>query len=210
MADLKTLLPEYDYVAYPYGGPKSENHTAAILYKTDKYKVLDEGVFWLSETPDQPSVGWDATDTRICTWAKLQNKITGEAFYFFNAHFYYRYVTARQHSGPLMTRMIKAIADDDLPVICTGDFNSSSETSQIQAIKGYLDDAFEVSLTPPLGPEGTVLGGGTFVGEPKGRIDYVFTNKKVKVLNYVTLTNTYNAGKHPSDHLAVVCDVVLN
>src|SRR5690606_18485476 len=139
-------------VAYPYGGPQSQNHTAAILYKKAQFEVLDQGVFWLSETPHAPSIGWDATDTRICSWAKLQDRATGQAFYFFSAHFYYRYVTARQHSGPLMVRMINEIAQGGLPVICTGDLNSDPETPQIQAIKAVFNDAFETSLTPPLGP----------------------------------------------------------
>lgn len=209
MAELKELLPEYDYVAYPYGGKQGDIHTAAIVYRKDKYEVRDRGVFWFSETPNEKSIGWDATDTRICTWAKMRDKVSGQEFYFFTAHFYWRYVTAKQNSGPLMVRMVKEIAKDGLPVICTGDYNSRDTTSQIKAIKEHLKDAYDVSKTAPFGSEDTNMGGGNFRGEPKGRIDFVFINNKVDVLNYVVLSNTYDKGRHPSDHLPVVCDVVL-
>lgn len=209
MTELLELLPEYDYVAYPYAGATSKNHTASIVYKKDKLEAVDHGVFWFSETPEKQSIGWDATDTRICSWAKMKDKASGQEFYFFTAHFYWRYVTAKQNSGPLMVRMVKEIAKDGLPVICTGDYNSAVTTSQIQAIKAFLKDARDVTATPPFGPKDTNMGGGNFQGEPRGRIDYIFVNDRVKVLNYVTLSNTYDKGRHPSDHLAIVSDVIL-
>jgi endonuclease/exonuclease/phosphatase family metal-dependent hydrolase len=209
MAELKALLPEYDYVAYPYGGSNADNHTAAIVYRKDKYEVLDQGVFWLSETPYEQSIGWDATDTRICAWAKMRDKLTGKSFYFFNAHFYWRYTTAKANSGPLVVRMIQEIVNENIPVICTGDYNSNPSTPQIQSIKGFLSDARDVAVHAPFGSEDTNLGGGNFQGEAKGRIDYIFVNDRIQVLNYVVLSDTYANGKHPSDHLPVVCDVVL-
>lgn len=209
MADLMQLLPEYNYVGYPYAGRTSANHTASIVYKKDKYDIVDKGVFWFSETPETQSIGWDATDTRICTWARMKDKASGQEFYFFTAHFYWRYVTAKQNSGPLMVRMVKEIAKDNLPLICTGDYNSAASTSQIKAIKAFLKDARDVTLRPPLGPADTNMGGGNFQGEPKGKIDYVFVNDRVTVLSHVVLSNTYDKGRHPSDHLPIVCDVIL-
>lgn len=209
MKDLDELLPEYSYIAYPYAGDNSNSHTASILYKTDKYDIIDHGVFWLSQTPNEQSIGWDASDTRICSWAKMKDHASGNEFFFFVAHFYWRNVTARQNSGPLMVRMIQEIADMNVPIVCTGDFNSVDTTSQIQTIKKKFRDAYEVTENSPFGPEGTNLGGGNFQGEPKGRIDYIFVNSLVKVVNYVTLTCTYNNSKHPSDHLPVVCDLLL-
>ncbi len=42
--------------------------------------------FWLSETPEKPSVGWDAVLPRICTWGHFKYKDTGFEFLFFNLH----------------------------------------------------------------------------------------------------------------------------
>jgi endonuclease/exonuclease/phosphatase family metal-dependent hydrolase len=209
MKDLNELLPEYSYIAYPYAGVNSNSHTACILYKTNKYDIIDHGVFWLSQTPHEQSIGWDASDTRICSWAKMKDISSGQKFYYFVVHFYWRNVTARQNSGPLVVQMIEELADKNIPIICSGDFNSVDTTSQIQAIKKTFKDSYEVTENSPYGPEGTNLGGGNFHGEPKGRIDYVFVNRLVKVVNYVTLTCTYDNSKHPSDHLPVVCDLLL-
>src|SRR5690606_19046133 len=138
MDDLKELLPAFDIVAHPYGG-KGDLHNAAILYKKDRFELLDSGVFWLSETPEVRSIGWDASDHRVCNWGKFREKFSGKEFFFFNTHFYWRKEIARKESGPLMAIKIKEIAGDS-PTIITGDFNSRPETSQIAAIKEVVND----------------------------------------------------------------------
>src|SRR5690606_3089360 len=209
MGDLMTLLPGYDYIGYPYGGSTSKNHTASIVYKKAEYEVVDQGVFWYSETPDVESIGWDATDTRICTWARMKHKATGQEFYFFTSHFYYRYRTAKQNSGKVMVRKIKEIAGNNLPVISTGDLNSSPRTSQITDVLTYLGDSYVLSESPRSGPKGTGFPGGVFEGTPGSRIDYVLVNDRIRVLSYAVLADSYNNGHYPSDHLPVVCDLLL-
>ncbi len=209
MADLMTLLPEYDYVGYPYAGKTSKNHTASIVYKKADFEVLDHGVFWYSETPDVESIGWDATDTRICTWAKMKHKSSGQQFYFFTSHFYWRYATAKRNSGALMVRKIREIAKDNLPIISTGDLNSNPKTPQIADVLTFLGDAYKLTENPRSGPDATGFPGGVFEGTPGSRIDYVLVNDRVHVQSYAVLTDSYNNGRYPSDHLPVVCDLLL-
>lgn len=205
MSDLRTLLPAFEQVSYPYGG-KGDLHTAAILYKKDRFEVLDQGVFWLSETPDEPSMGWDATDRRICSWAKFKEKKSGKTFYFFNVHFYWRLEVAKRESGPLMVRKIKEIAGD-APAVCVGDFNSTSETSQILAMKASMQDAYDATETTRKGIEDTNLGGGNFLGPAKGRIDYIFVSKNVRVKDYEVYSDRYNGDRYPSDHLPLASTI---
>jgi len=201
MKDLLELIPAFDMIAHPYGG-KGDLHNAAILYKRDQFELLDSGVFWLSETPDVASIGWDATDRRICNWGKFKEKYSGKEFFFFNVHFYWRKQIAKQESGPLVAAKIKEIAGD-APVILTGDFNSTPETSQIVAMKEVLTDVYDVSKTERQGVEGTGFPGGVFQGAPDGRIDYVFVSSKIQVYDYKVLSDTYKDGRYPSDHLPV-------
>lgn len=208
LADMKDLLPDYDYVSHPYGGKNHDLHSCAIFYKKAKYDILDEGVFWFSETPNEASIGWDATDRRICYWAKFKDLKTDVEFYFFTAHFYWRMHLAKEHSGPLMIQKVREIAGD-APVISTGDYNSLPDASQIQAILTGLKDAYEVTETPPVGPESTNLGGGVFQGEPDGRIDYIFVSDHFRVMSYATLTDMYRDDRYPSDHLPIVSELSI-
>lgn len=112
------------------GGQGGEH--SAIFYRKDRFKLLASGDFWLSETPDKPGKGWDATCcNRIASWAELKDVKSKKTFYVFNVHFDHQGVIARRESGKLMVEKIRAIAGKS-PVILTGDLNSTPETEQIQ------------------------------------------------------------------------------
>jgi endonuclease/exonuclease/phosphatase family metal-dependent hydrolase len=207
LEDLKALLPGYEYLGHPYGG-RGDLHNAATFYRSSLFDVMDSGVFWFSETPDEPSVGWDASDRRIAHWTKFKVKATGKVFFFFNVHFYWRLEEAKRESGPLLVRKIKEIAGE-APVICVGDFNSTDETSQIQAVKSFLGDAYEQTLMPRQGAENTNMGGGVFRGEPTNRIDYIFVSPQIQVKDYKVLSDRYDGDRYPSDHLPVTSLVAL-
>lgn len=207
LEDLKGLLPGFNYIKHRYGS-SNIHHNTAIFYKTSLFVPIDKGVFWFSETPDIPSIGWDATDKRICQWVKFKVRKTGQEFYFFNLHFYWRYKVAKEESGPLLVKEIKKIAGNS-PVICTGDFNSTPETSQIIAVKKFLSDAYEVSKKPWDGINVTGFHGGVFKGKPVSRIDYIFVSHQFEVENYEIISDTYDGDRHPSDHLPVTALVIL-
>lgn len=207
--DMKLLLPDYGSVGHPYGGSSGTGHNCITFYKKGLFEPLDKGVFWFSETPDEPSIGWDATDRRICYWTKFRDLTTRKEFYFFNAHFYWQFTTAKENSGPLMYEKVKQIAGDNV-VIATGDYNSQSTSSQIIKIKSLLSDAYDMSETAREGPVGTSLSGGVFQGTPGSRIDYIFLSKGVRVLDYKVINDTYGSlGHYPSDHLPVTSKISI-
>ncbi|UTA69793.1 endonuclease/exonuclease/phosphatase family protein [Emticicia sp. 21SJ11W-3] len=188
-------------------GDKAGEHSA-IFYKKSRFKVLKSGDFWLSETPDKPGKGWDATCcNRICSWAKFQDLTTRKSFYFFSVHFDHQGVEARRQSGKLMVKKIKEIAAD-APAICTGDFNSTPETEQIKEIQTLLNDAHNVTIMPPYGPEGT-FNAFKFDAPMNNRIDYIFVDKKIKVLKYGVLTDAKEQ-RYPSDHQPVVIKALID
>ena len=205
--DIKALLPAYASVSYPYGGKDGKSDNATILYKKGKFDVLAQGEFWYSETPEVKSIGWDATDQRICTWAKMKYKPDGQMFYFFTSHFYYQYATAKHRSGRVMVDQIAKIRKDNLPVISTGDLNSGPGTPQVQTIQNMLEDAYRVTETPPLGLYNTTFHGGIFTGTPVYRTDYIFVSDAIRVRAYSVSVESYGDGKYPSDHLPVICDL---
>ena len=202
--DLKALLPDYDCTGHPYGGKSGKSHTATIFYNREKFELLEDGTFWYSPTPEVESIGWDASDLRLCHWGEFRDKASGREFYFFNSHLYWRKQTARANSGKVHNQMIQKIAGDK-PVISVGDFNSTEDEQQIVDVLAMFGDAFRLTATPPQGIENTNLGGGNFIGPPKNRIDFIFVSPKVKVQSYASIEDRCSDSDHyPSDHLPVV------
>lgn len=198
-------MPGFAFVGAGRDDGKSAGEHSAIFYKTGLFEVVDSGNFWLSETPDKPGLGWDATCcNRIASWALFKDKRSNKEFYVFNAHFDHQGVVARQESGKLMVKKIQEIAKTK-PVICTGDFNSTPDTEQIIAMSALLNDSRSVTKMPPYGPVGT-SNSFRFTAPMKNRIDYVFVSKDFEVLKYAVLTDALDQ-RYPSDHLPVVATV---
>ncbi|MDR0836062.1 MAG: endonuclease/exonuclease/phosphatase family protein [Tannerella sp.] len=200
-------MPEYAYYGKGRDDGKEGGEHSAIFYKKDRFTVLESGDFWLSVTPDIPGKGWDATCcNRICSWVKFKDANTRKEFYFFSVHFDHEGVVARKESGKLMVSKIKEITKG-APAISVGDFNSTPETEQIQAMRTILNDSREISVMPPYGPEGT-FNGFQFDAALDFFIDYIFVSKAFTVHKYAVLTDAKEQ-RYPSDHLPVVVDLQL-
>ncbi|XLZ68311.1 endonuclease/exonuclease/phosphatase family protein [Massilia sp. SR12] len=195
-------MTEYAHVGVGRDDGKHAGEHSAIFYKRQRFTLLRNGDFWLSQTPDRPSLGWDATCChRIASWAQLQDRQSGRKFYFFSVHFDHEGQVARRESAKLMLSKVKEIAGTEA-VIVAGDFNSEPETEQISTMKTVLADAFEISAKPAYGPVGTF--NAFKIDSPlTDRIDYIFVSPQVKVLSYATLTDSRH-GRFPSDHLPVL------
>lgn len=204
---LEELCENSEYVYFGAGlqDGEKDGQYSAILYKKDKFSVLDSGHFWLSETPDIPSKGWDAGFNRVCSWIKFREDATSNEFYFFNVHLDHQGVAARRESVKLMIRKIKEIAGY-YPIICTGDFNSVPDAEPIREFSTFLSDARNISELPPSGPEGTFTNHFTNPISPD-RIDYVFVGRHFNVKKYAVLTDYREMPYYPSDHLPVIVDL---
>jgi endonuclease/exonuclease/phosphatase family metal-dependent hydrolase len=173
-----------------------------------EFKLLKSGDFWLSETPNVPGKGWDATCcNRICSWVYLEEIKTRKKFYLFNVHFDHQGVIARRESAKLMVQKIKQIAGSQ-PFVLTGDFNGSrsSELYQILSNSQILSDSYSGVKFP-------YENNGSFTGfkTPKGMdvIDHIFISKHFSSIKWGILTDTY-FGKYPSDHFPIVSHLKLN
>lgn len=203
-------IDRIDYLSYVGVGRddgKEAGEHSAIFYNNQKFKVVDKGDFWFSETPDVPGKGWDANCcNRICSWVQLQDKKTGKRFFVFNSHFDHEGKVARAESSKLLLKKIQEIAKG-APVIATGDLNSTPEMAQIKEISSVLKDSYTNSKMAPYGPVGT-FNAFKWNRENKDRIDYIFVSKDIDVLNYATLADAVDM-HYPSDHFPVVSKVVI-
>ncbi len=200
-------MAEFDHVGVGRDDGRRGGEHSAIFFRKRRFVLLDKGDFWLSETPERPSFGWDATCChRLASWARLRDRRSGRAFYVFSVHFDHEGERARRASADLVLRKIAAISRGE-PAICVGDFNSTPETPQIAAMSAALRDAARVSKAPPYGPNGT-YNGFRLDAPMQERIDYVFVDRQVEVLKYGVLSDS-SGGRYPSDHHPVAARVVL-
>ena len=204
--DLSDLLNSYASVSYGRDNQEgSKGERAAIYFLKSRFELLQKGFFFLSETPEKVSKGWDAALNRICLWTKLKDRITNKEFYFFNTHFDHVGVTARRESAKLITRKMEELAGSET-VICEGDFNAApNDTEFYNTITTKLKDSRLVSVEKPKGSVGTFNGWEKEKTDfPESvRIDYLFT-QNVKVISYETINKRFGENEVPSDHFPVM------
>ncbi len=122
---LRKELSEYRMIGVGREDGQKEGECMAIFYKKDRFALTDSGTFWLSQTPEVPSMGWDAACKRTVTYAQLKDKISGEKFYYFNTHLDHVGMIARQESVKLIAdRIRKIVGDTNTVCILGGDMNS--------------------------------------------------------------------------------------
>ncbi len=205
LQDMLNELTGWKYVGVGRDDGKQAGEYSAILYNARLFGVEEHGTFWLNETLEKPTTGWDAVCIRICTWAKMKRKADGQKFYLFNTHFDHEGKQSQQESARLIVKKIKELAHGKLPVLLTGDFNITPENKAIANLKKQLNDSREITRLPPYGPEGT-YNAFDFNHPLDSRIDYVFVNRNVKVLRYGVLSDSKNR-RYYSDHLPVLVEV---
>ncbi len=203
MATLKETLTDYDYVGVARDDGDNQGEYCALFYLKDKYNLIDSGNFWLSETPDKPSLGWDAACNRICTWAVLENKETKEQYLHVNSHFDHEGVVARRESVKMILSFIEEYKD--LPVVFTADMNvQEGSENYTQFIQELYDTKFEAEDnmiyltyhdTKPSKHQGDI-------------IDYVMVNDNFEALSYKVVTAGIDE-RYVSDHFPVYADLEI-
>ena len=176
LEDLKARLPEYAEVGVGREDGKTQGEYAPLFYKKDRFELLDNNTFWLSQYPDSVGfIGWDGACTRIATWAKLKDKTNGKIFMAINTHFDHVGTEARKKGALLIIEKIKEIVGDQ-PAVVTGDFNVSDQSEAYQTITGnsfVLKDAHKTALQQE-GASYTFHDFGRIPADSCEKIDFIF------------------------------------
>jgi len=218
---LKKEWKAYSCVGVGRDDGKNKGEYSPIFYKKDKFTLVDKGWFWLSETPDKPSKGWDAACNRICTWVVLRDTITKQQFTVFNTHLDHKGKEAKKNSitvigDSIASLSIKHVYKDAsgetyyLPVIVTGDFNfnpADENYSRFATGQRPRQDSYTLVATP----QGTVgtANGFKLDGEYTNRIDYIWVTD-FTVESYQVLNDKLPNGHWPSDHFPVLVKLSLH
>lgn len=211
ISEIRAMLPEYKMVNIISSGDNKVLHNA-IFYNASRFILSEEGTFWYSDTPDDPgSKGWGNIMPRNCTWARLIEKESGQAFYFYNTHLNHLSQRSRKKGVILLTGRISARTYPDAFVL-TGDFNAREKSVPIQYLKGNtqintkaegkvqnanpLTDTFRVRY-PDYRNAATFHGYRRFFFRFK--LDYIFVPSMVSVHD-AQIIQLRQKRRYPSDH----------
>ena len=145
MAYLVENLPQYGYIGVGREDGVASGEHMTIFYLKDQVELLDGGTFWLSQTPDTPSIGWDAACKRSCTWTKMRMKDTGKEFAYINTHIDYAGKVAQRESMALICKCFAQIAPADTPAFLTADFNALTNDPVFEPLNAEMLDAREMA-----------------------------------------------------------------
>ncbi|MGN7998119.1 endonuclease/exonuclease/phosphatase family protein [Sphingomonas sp. 22176] len=199
--DVVKALPQYAWFGTDrYGGHANEH--MGIFYRRDRLRIVEQGQFWLSETPEKPgSMSWGTDLPRMVNWATFETK-DGRKFRFYDTHFPHRDQDegAREQAAKLLAARIAA-GPKDLPVILTGDFNTVDSSGAHRALTATLADAW-LGGAPRTGPGFTFHG---FTGKGENRIDWILT--RGFTVERIATIDSHRGEVYPSDHYPVVARV---
>ena len=202
MAFLIANLPQYDYIGVGReDGDKNGEHMA-IFYLRDEVELLDGGTFWLSETPDTPSIGWDAAYKRTCTWTKLRMRSSGKEFAYLNTHLDHIGKEAQREGLALIVERAHEIVPEGMPAFVTADFNTDTTDPIFEPLKADMMDAREVA--PITDPRTTFNGWGT----ADTRLDHIFF-RGAEAQQFSVLRDKDYGAPYISDHYPVMFDATF-
>lgn len=197
------LLPEYRSAGISRLTPKDAEHPA-VLYDTTTVRVLDWGNFWLSETPDRVSFGWDAACERNATWMLAEHLKSGRKFFFVNTHLDHVGKEARVKGLALVLDRIREMNSGGLPVVLTGDFNTTCDDEAIRQLEGKMKNA-RYAAVKSSDAMNTYNGWGSSCTA----IDYIFFSGFRKCTVYETVQKEYDGIRFISDHYPVKATLIF-
>lgn len=196
---IKENLRNYDCVGVGREDGKSEGEHMSIFWNKKKISLIKSGTFWLSETPDKPSKGWDAHCKRTATWALMKDKRTGKKFYFVNTHLDHRGKLAQKNGLALIVSRIDEINPQGYPMVLTGDFNVKPNNPVLTDLDKIMQSSRKVAKKTDNHQ--------TFNGWGKAKsdavIDYIYVSGFSDCIEYQTVTKSYAERKFISDHYPI-------
>lgn len=202
---LDSILINYSYIGVGRDDGINKGEYAAIFYNKNYFKLLSTKTYWLSETPDTISVGWDASMERIVTFGEFEDIRTKDTMYVFNCHFDHIGKTARIKSAELILKIIELKGIQQNKIIVLGDLNCEPDDKPMSILKKELNDSYDISQNPPYGPTGTFNNFDLGILIEK-RIDYILT-KNIKTYRYSNIDDRRKNNLFLSDHLPIIVKI---
>lgn len=202
---IEETCPNFDHVGVHRDDGKEKGEVMAIFWNTKTQEMIRWGNFWLSETPETPSKGWDAACFRTATWALLKDKRYNKYYYYVNTHLDHLGKEARAKGLSLIVDRIDDINPEGYPMILTGDFNVNLGDPCLQSLSGRMESVRDIA--PKTDSLNTYQGFGTEKGQRV--IDYIYESGFRATPSFETITKTYEGVPYISDHYPVAAVLVF-
>ncbi len=193
----------YESVGVGREDGKKEGEHMSIFWNKKTISMLKWGTFWLSETPQKPSKGWDAACFRTATWALMKDKRTGKKFYFVNTHLDHEGKEAQKNGLKLIVEKIAEMNPEGLPMVLTGDFNIEPSNPALADLDARMQSTRKIAeKTDDL----TTYNGW---GKSSMMIDYIYVSGFSSCPEYQTVTKRYADRKFISDHYPICATLIF-
>ncbi len=193
----------YESVGVGREDGKKEGEHMSIFWNKKTVSMLKWGTFWLSETPQKPSKGWDAACFRTATWALMKDKRTGKKFYFVNTHLDHEGKEAQKNGLKLIVEKIAEMNPEGLPMVLTGDFNIEPSNPALADLDARMQSTRKIAeKTDDL----TTYNGW---GKSSMMIDYIYVSGFSSCPEYQTVTKRYADRKFISDHYPICATLIF-
>lgn len=225
LVDIQARLgPSWSYIGHGRDDGKQGGEHNPIFYRIDRWACDIHKTYWLSETPEIPSQGWDTDNPRVVTIGTFRHRVTGTTIVVMCTHLDYRGQVAREEGAHLLLRLAKSwpgrqdsatTAKPRPPLFLGGDFNSTPEDKAYAIMTGPGSGMRDISdLVPDDAKYGNPDTTYTSFGEPgerKGCIDFLFVQEprdvNLRFETFSILSNRFDDGVYLSDHRPVVADL---
>ena len=187
------ILEEYGMAGEKRGSAVS-NEYSAILYRKDRFELLETKTYWLSETPDvKGSKIKYAPFPRIVTYGLFKDKRDGTVFTMFNTHLEEAIPSVRHRQAAILHTLVCEKQGGEFSFV-TGDFNDIPGSETLSYIKeaGYEDTSESLNVTTLR----SIIGTAIFRNKP---IDHILISPEIREWKLQRITKTYS-GFCPSDH----------
>lgn len=185
----------------------------ALFIKKERFNIQRLGGFWLGPLGYYFSFGWKFATPRRVQWVRLQDKLSGQEFYFSSSHFDNR-TKNKTKSAMVYT---KAFKDVTAPIIFAADTNLKPHLDGYKHLKTAFYDSFELKENFEL-----IRNSDTNINDscnlekgkefPACRVDHIFLSKNYNWRVYNWGVDQFKYGKKKrftSDHRAVFADIEL-
>ena len=194
---------KYAMVGESSDGVGRNGGKSSIMYREDRFELIDTNTFWLSETPNIVSTVHGSGHNRICTWALLKDKLTGQTILAANTHLDNSNDRVRTEQITILLNLLSEVVGD-YPVYLTGDFNAHVNSGAYEVAAAQMQDARRTAWVDRSTVDGTYHGYSTRWAM---EIDFVFCNEKSTPVQFEIISKDY--GGFVSDHYGVIAEFVL-